>query len=144
MILHNTPFRDFDQLFGRIGALNDAPSRPMPMDAYRRDGNVWVHIDLPGVNSDSIDINVERSVLTVTAERTWNRQDDDRAYLTERPSGVFQRQVHLGESLDTEGIEADFTDGVLTLRVPISETAKARKIEVNAGVNTSAIETSSS
>lgn len=144
MILHNSPFRELDQLFGRGLPLSEGGTRSMPMDAYRRDGNVWVHIDLPGVASDSIDLSVERNVLTVTAERSWTRQEDDHMYLNERPVGVFRRQVHLGESLDAENIEADFTDGVLTMRIPISETAKARKIEIKSNSSKEAIETSAS
>jgi HSP20 family protein len=92
-----------------------------------------VHIDLPGVASDSVEINVERGVLTVSAERDWQREEGDQAYLSERPRGSFRRQVHLGESLDAERIEADLHDGVLTLRIPVAEVAKPRKISIGAG-----------
>ncbi len=122
------PFRDFDSLLGR--AVGRGASS-MPIDAYRRGGDVWVHIDLPGVSADSLDINVERSVLTVTAERNWQLEEDDRVYLSERSRGSYRRQVHLGEGLDAENIEASFTDGVLTLRIPVAEQAKPRKIEIN-------------
>jgi len=127
-MLVQDPFRDFDSLFGRAAGRN---STPMPMDAYRRGSDVWVHVDLPGVSLESIDVNVERSVLTVTAERNWQLEEDDRVYLSERASGTFRRQVHLGEGLDPTGIEAAFTDGVLSLRIPVAEQAKPRKIEVN-------------
>lgn len=100
------------------------------MDAYRRDDDVWVHIDAPGVASDSIDVEVERSVLTVTARRNWQRDDSDHIYVNERPRGTFRRQVHLGDSLDTDNIEADFADGVLTLRIPVSARAKPVKIPI--------------
>jgi len=102
----------------------------MAMDAYRRGEDVWVHVDLPGVAHDSIEVSVERSVLTIAAQRDWRRQDGDQHYLSERQRGSFRRQVHLGDSLDVEEIEADFADGVLTLRIPVSARAKPKKIEV--------------
>lgn len=131
MLLQNSPFRDLDSLFDltRTGSAG----RAMPMDAYRRDDNVWVHIDLPGVAADSIDISVERNVLTVTAERSTAREEGDRSYLAERHRGTFRRQVNLGEGLDADGIEADYHDGVLTLRVPVAQQAKPRKIEIRNG-----------
>ncbi len=128
LLMQNDPFRDLDLLFrgGRSGNGTNA----MAMDAYRRGEDVWVHIDLPGVSADSVDIDVERSVLTVSAERNWQREDGDQMYLTERRRGKFQRQVHLGDSLDVDGIEADFADGVLTLRIPVSAKAKPKKIQI--------------
>ncbi len=126
MLMQNDPF---DLFFRGLGVKGESDHR-MEMDAYRRGSDVWVHIDLPGVAADSVDISVERSVLTVTAERKLHRQDGDQRYLTERAHGTFRRQVHLGENLDVSGIEADFADGVLTLRIPVSEQAKARKIEL--------------
>jgi HSP20 family protein len=128
MLIQNDPLRDFDSWFNRQSGRN---ANTLPMDAYRRDGDVWVHIDLPGVTTDSLDISVERNVLTVSAERNWQRQDGDRVYLAERSRGTYRRQVHLGEGLDAEAIEADFHDGVLTLRIPVSEKAQPRKITVN-------------
>ncbi len=132
MLIQNDPFRDFENLFG-ASRRTATPRASMPMDAYRRGDNVWVHIDMPGVSSETLDINVERSVLTVTAERTWNSEESDKPYLSERYQGTLGRQVHLGEGLDAEGIEADLHDGVLTLRIPVAEKAKPRKIEVNTG-----------
>ena len=132
MLLQNDSFRDlsawFDQLTGRTGN----GQWPMPMDAYKRGDDLWVHIDLPGVAADSIDIDVERNVLTVSAQRTWQRQDGDQVYFAERHRGSFRRQVHLGDGLDAERIEADYHDGVLTMRIPVAETARPRKIAINA------------
>lgn len=143
MLLQNDPFRDFDSLFSRLGTRGTSPMA-MPLDAYRRGENVWVHIDLPGVAADSVDINVERGVLTITAERNWQREDGDQSYLSERPRGSFRRQVHLGESLDADRIEADLHDGVLTLRIPVAEVAKPRKITIGAGQPNPAIEATAS
>jgi HSP20 family protein len=137
MLLQNSPFRDLDTLFNqRMANLTRSAfetARPMPMDAYRRGDNVWVHLDLPGVTADSIDISVERNLLTVTAERAFQSQDGDRLYFDERHEGVFRRQVSLGEGLDAEGIEADYSDGVLTLRIPVAPQAQPRKISVGGG-----------
>ncbi len=135
MLVQNSPFRELDALFNQRPDPRSAwvSGRPMPMDAYRRGDNVWVHLDLPGVAADSIDISVERNVLTVSAERSYQRQEGDRVYFDERHEGTFRRQVSLGEGLDADGIEADYTDGVLTLRIPVAPQAKPRKISVGSG-----------
>lgn len=128
LLMQNDPFRDLDLVLRETRG-----SRQMPMDAYRRGDDVWVHIDLPGVSGDSIDIDVERSVLTISADRRWQREEGDQLYLSERIQGGYRRQVHLGDSLDVDGIEADFSDGVLTLRIPILAKAKPRKISIRGG-----------
>ena len=135
MLMQNSPFRELDSLFNQAftGDARRVAGRPMPMDAYRRGDNVWVHLDLPGVTADSVDISVERNVLTVTAERSYQRQEGDRLYFDERPEGTFRRQVSLGDGLDAETIEADYTDGVLTLRIPVIPQAQPRKINVSSG-----------
>ncbi|MDH3680306.1 MAG: Hsp20/alpha crystallin family protein [Acidimicrobiia bacterium] len=133
MLLQNDPF--FNSVLNRFVDPSSTPSGSFvaPMDAYRRGSDVWVHLDLPGVAADSIDISVERSVLTVSGERWWERRDGDQIYVNDRSQGRLRRQVHLGDGLDAENIEADYQDGVLTLRIPVAEKAKARKITVNAG-----------
>jgi HSP20 family protein len=133
MLFQNDPFRDIDALLGRMGTRSSFTPSAMPMDAYRRENTVWVHIDLPGVTPESIDVGVERSVLTVTAERSWDRKEDDRVYLQERRTGTFTRQVHLGDGLDANAIQADYEDGVLTLRIPFAEQAQPRKISIGSG-----------
>lgn len=133
VLFQNDPFRDFDAVLDRMASRPRANSAAsMAMDAYRRGSDVWVHLDLPGVSADSIDIDLERNVLTVSAQRDWAREDDDQIYVAERRRGTFARQVHLGDSLDADHIEAAYHDGVLTLRIPIAEQAKPRKIAVNA------------
>ncbi len=134
MLMRFDPFRELDREFDRLrfaGAL----SRPaaMPMDAYRRGDRFYVHFDLPGVDPASIDLTVEQNVLTVTAERTWGREDDDELVVAERPQGRFTRQLFLGETLDTDHLEAHYEAGVLTVVVPVAEKAKARRIEVSTG-----------
>jgi HSP20 family protein len=142
MLLQNDPFRDVDAWFDRMaGRSGNGQQWAMPMDAYKRANDVWVHLDLPGVSADSLDIDIERNVLTVTAQRNWQREDGDQMYLAERHRGTFRRQVHLGDGLDPERIEADYHDGVLTLRIPVAEVAQPRKIAINTG--SQAIDTSS-
>ena len=131
MFTQNDPFRAFDGFFDQQQATR--PTGGVPLDAYRRGDDVWVHLDFPGVAADSLDVSVERNVLTVTGERSWQRREGDQVYLAERRSGTFRRQVTLGDGLDAEGIEADYTDGVLTLRVPVAEKAQPRKITVGTG-----------
>lgn len=104
----------------------------MPMDAYREGEEYVIALDLPGVAKDAIDIDVERNMLTVKAERRpAAKADDVQLELSERPLGVFSRQLVLADTLDTERITADYEAGVLTLRIPIAERAKPRKIAIS-------------
>ncbi len=105
----------------------------MPMDAYRDDDSLVVHFDLPGVRADSIDLEIERNGLTVRAERTGAAVEDRETVVAERPSGTFSRQLFLDEALDLDNVTADHTDGVLTLRVPVAEQARPRKISISEG-----------
>ncbi|MFE6594743.1 Hsp20/alpha crystallin family protein [Streptomyces sp. NPDC057781] len=137
MLMRTDPFREFDritqQLFGTTPGTWSRPSA-MPMDAYREGDAYVIAFDLPGVDPDAIDIDVERNMLTVRAERRpVTKSDDIQMELSERPLGVFSRQVVLADSLDTEHISADYDAGVLTLRVPIAERAKPRKISIGVG-----------
>lgn len=128
MLTYNDPFRGLDTLFDQLSSARRTAAAPL--DAYRRGDEVWAHIDLPGVAADSIDIDIERSVLTVTAERGWQAEEGDQLYLNERHQGTFRRQLNLGEGLDADRIEADYHDGVLTLRIPLAEKAKPRKVSI--------------
>jgi HSP20 family protein len=130
MLMRTDPFRDFDRLVQQIVG---TPSQPaaMPMDAYRNHDTFLVQFDLPGVRTDSIDLTVEKNVLTVHAERSRPANGDDvEMVVSERPQGTFSRQLFLGDTLDPDGIEADYQAGVLTLRIPIAERAKPRKVEI--------------
>ena len=144
MLLQNDPFRDIDAWFDRMTGRSAGNGQwPMPMDAYKRGNDLWVDIDLPGVDGDSVEINVERNVLTVSAQRSGERNEGDQVYLAERHRGSFRRQVHLGDGLDAERIEARYSDGVLTLRIPVAAAAQPRKIPVITGSAARAIDTSS-
>lgn len=128
MLMRFDPFSDFDRLSRQMWG--NGRSNFMPADAYRRGERFYIHLDLPGIDPDSIDITVEKNTLTVAAERKWEREADEQILLNERPTGSFSRQFFLGESLDTDSIEAGYDHGVLTVTIPIAETAKARKINV--------------
>jgi len=129
MLMRFDPFSDFDRLSRQVWGPNRANF--MPADAYRKGERFYLHLDLPGVDPDSIDITVEKNNLTVTAERRFETSGDEQMLLNERPAGSYSRQFFLGESLDTDAIEAGYDHGVLTLAIPIAETAKARKIAVS-------------
>ncbi|WP_432477655.1 Hsp20/alpha crystallin family protein [Nocardioides sp. GXQ0305] len=138
MLLRTTdPFRDFDRLTQQIFGTTNRPA-VMPMDAWREGDRFVIEFDLPGVSRDSIDLDVERNVLTVRAERVA-RNGDWEQLASERPRGVFSRQLVLGDNLDLDGIEAGYDDGVLRLTVPVAEKAKPRKIQVS-GSDRTAIE----
>ncbi|MFD8797764.1 Hsp20/alpha crystallin family protein [Streptomyces atroolivaceus] len=131
MLRRTDPFRELDRLAQQFMGASGTWSKPsvMPTDAYREGEEYVVALDLPGVAKDAIDIDVERNMLTVKAERRpVSVGEDVRVELSERPVGVFSRQLALADTLDTERIRADYDAGVLTLRIPIAERAKPRKI----------------
>jgi HSP20 family protein len=134
MLMRTDPFRELDRLTHALFGTNGTRSHPaiMPMDAYRQDGQFVVHFDLPGVDPSTIDINVERNVLTVKAERKPAYGEDIELQANERSRGTFSRQLFLGDTLDTDRVEASYDAGVLTLHIPVAEKAKSRKIEITA------------
>ena len=131
MLMRTDPFRELDRLTQQVLGTNGTLARPsvMPMDAWRDGDTFHVEFDLPGVNPDSIDLDVERNVVTVKAERP-PRAGDAELIAAERPRGVFSRQLILGDNLDTEHIAASYDAGVLTLQIPVAERAKPRKISI--------------
>ena len=139
MLMRTDPFRELDRLTQQVfGNSTGTWSRPtaMPMDAWRSGETFVVAFDLPGVDPDAIELDVERNVLTVKAERRpVTARDEVEMQVAERPLGVFSRQLFLGDTLDAEHIAADYEAGVLTLRIPVAEKAKPRKITITAGDN---------
>jgi len=138
MLMRTDPFRELDrlsqQLFGQQSPGTWSRPSPMPIDAYRAGEEFVVEFDLPGVAADAIELQVEDNVLTVKAERRPSVHGDNvEMQLSERPLGVFSRQLFLGDTLDTERIAAAYDAGVLTLRIPVAEKAKPRKIEITGG-----------
>jgi HSP20 family protein len=130
MLMRTDPVRDFDRL---AEAVFGTQSRPvsMPMDAYRHGDVFVVALDLPGVDADSIDLTVERNVLTVHAERHPSMADNAERVVGERTYGVFSRQLFLGDTLDADQLTAQYDNGVLTIRIPVAEQAKPRRIEID-------------
>jgi HSP20 family protein len=135
MLMRTDPFRELDRLAQHLMGTGTW-SRPsaMPMDAYREGDEYVLAFDLPGASPDAIDIDLERNILTVTAERRPAATADDvQMELSERPLGVFSRRIALADTLDTDNITAGYDAGVLTLRIPIAEGAKPRKIAISGG-----------
>jgi HSP20 family protein len=132
MLMRTDPFRDLDRLTEAMFGTTGRPA-VMPMDAYRDDNTFVVHLDLPGIDADSIDLMVEQNVLTVHAERKPPVGDGAERVVAERSYGVFSRQLFLGDTLDTERMSADYDAGVLTLTIPIAEKAKPRKVQISGG-----------
>ena len=132
MLMQYDPFREIDRLTSGLFRPRDWASW-MPMDAIRKDDRVELRFDLPGVRPDSIDLTVERNVLTVKAERSSGADEGSETLAHERTWGSFYRQVRLGEALDADRVEATYEDGVLHVTVPVAETAKPRKVEVQTG-----------
>jgi HSP20 family protein len=138
------PFRDFDRIAEQmmLGGGRGGP-RSFPMDAYRRADQFFVHLDLPGVEADSIELTAENNVLTVSAARRFETEEGDQVLIRERPQGEFTRQLLLGENLDVDNIEANYENGVLTLAIPVAEKAKPRRISVGGSGGQQTIEGSS-
>jgi HSP20 family protein len=139
MLLRTTdPFREFDRLAEQLLGTTNRPA-VMPMDAWREGDVFQIEFDLPGVARDSIDLDVERNVLTVRAERV-PRNGDWEMLASERPRGVFSRQLVLGDNLDLDRVEAGYDAGVLRLTIPVAERAKPRRIEISRSDEPTAIE----
>jgi HSP20 family protein len=133
MLMRTDPFRELDRFAQQAFGTTARPAI-MPMDAWREGDEFVVELDVPGVDPESLDIDVERNVLTVRAERPGPRSDAE-LVAAERPRGVFHRQIVLGDSLDTDRVRANYAAGVLALRIPIAEKAKPRRIAINNGAD---------
>ena len=133
MLMRTDPFRDLDRLAQQlVGAGTSTRPSVMPLDAWREGDAFVLEFDLPGAQPETLDIDVERNVLTVRAERS-PKNGDWEMLAAERPTGLFSRQLVLGDNLDLDRLEARYDDGVLRLTVPVAERAKPRKIEVTTG-----------
>ncbi|SEQ28565.1 Hsp20/alpha crystallin family protein [Microlunatus flavus] len=129
VLMRTDPFRELDRLSQQLLGTAARPTL-MPMDAWREGDSFHVEFDLPGVDADSIDLDVERNVLTVRADRPF-REGPSELLAAERPRGVFSRQLILGDNLDLDRIQASYSDGVLRLVIPVAEKAKPRKISID-------------
>jgi HSP20 family protein len=131
MLMRTDPFRELDRLAQQVLGTAARPAA-MPLDAWQEDQEFVVAFDLPGVKLDSLNLDVERNVLTVRAERPDPVGENTELIASERPRGVFSRQLMLGDTLDAENVKATYDAGVLTVRIPVAEKAKPRKIEIEA------------
>ncbi|MGW0614224.1 Hsp20/alpha crystallin family protein [Streptomyces sp. NPDC002788] len=132
MLMRTDPFRELDRLTQQVLGSATRPSA-MAMDAYRSGDDFFVHFDLPGIDPETIELDVERNVLNVRAERRSPAPEGAEPLVAERPTGTFTRQLFLGDTLDTERIDASYEAGVLTLRIPVAEQAKPRRIQITGG-----------
>jgi HSP20 family protein len=133
------PFREMDRLLTQVLA-SDRAAATMPMDLYRDGDHYVLHVDLPGADPGTIDVNVEDRTLTIRAERTARTEHDVQWLAKERPVGTYARQLTVGRGLALDRISATYADGVLTLTVPVAEEAKPRRIEVQHGATPTSIE----
>jgi HSP20 family protein len=134
MLMRTDPFRELDRVAQQVLGTTARPAA-MPIDAYRKGDDFVVLFDLPGVDASSINLTVERNVLTVHADRNRPADGEVEMLIGERPQGTFSRQLFLGDTLDTDRLSADYTDGVLRLRVPVREQAKPRRVDINVGTS---------
>jgi HSP20 family protein len=137
MLMRFDPYREFDRLTEQLAS---AAPRVFPMDAYRRGDQFIVQFDLPGVEPAAIELTVEQNVLTVRAERRFEPRPDDEVVVAERPHGSYTRQIFLGDTLDSENMQASSKHGVLTLTIPVAETAKPRRVRVAGSQDAQTIE----
>jgi HSP20 family protein len=123
------PFRQMDRLTSQLLSGTRTPMG-MPMDVWQTDDGFHVCLDLPGVDPDSVDITTERNTLTIKAERRAEYEDGQNVLIAERPQGTFTRQLQLGDTVDTENIQASYSDGVLHLTLPMTQAAQPRRVQV--------------
>jgi HSP20 family protein len=131
MLMRFDPFRELDRITEQLASTASRAPRAFPMDAYRRGEQFIIQFDLPGVEPAAIDLTVEQNVLTVRAERRFEPREGDEVVVAERPQGIYTRQVFLGDTLDSENLQANCEHGVLTLTIPVAATAKPRRVPVS-------------
>lgn len=140
MLMRFDPFREIDRFADQVDQALRRTTSSVPMDAVRHGDQVFINFDLPGVDPDSIDLTVERDVLTLKASRRFERNEGDEVLANERPQGTYTRRVLLGDSLDTGRLEAAYDHGVLSITIPVAEQAQPRKIAVGGAHTRTAIE----
>lgn len=140
MLMRFDPFREIDRFADQVDQALRRTASSVPMDAVRHGDQVFINFDLPGVDPDSIDLTVERDVLTLKASRRFERNEGDEVLANERPQGTYTRRVLLGDSLDTGRLEAAYDHGVLSITIPVAEQAQPRKISVGGAHTRTAIE----
>jgi HSP20 family protein len=140
MLMRFDPYRELDRLTEQLASTASRAPRAFPMDAYRRGDQFIVHFDLPGVEPAAIELTVEQNVVTVRAERRFEPRQGDEMVIAERPHGTYSRQIFLGDTLESENVHANCEHGVLTLTIPVAQTAKPRRVQVGGGPDAQTIE----
>lgn len=138
MLLRFDPFRDLDRVTREVLGAGRVP-QPMPMDCYRDGDTFVVHFDLPGIDTETLEVTEENNTLTVRAQRRTAAPEDATYLVAERPTGAYARQLVVGAGLDLESITAGYHDGVLTLTIPVAEQVKPRRIDVGRSQDSSAV-----
>jgi HSP20 family protein len=129
VLMRFDPFREVDRLANDAWTTLQRRVPFMPIDAYKHDNAYIVHFDLPGVDPSTIELTIEKNVLSLSAKREWDPGEDE-VVVAERPQGTFTRQLFLGEGLDSEHVKAEYDKGVLTVTIPIAEAARPRRVEI--------------
>ena len=119
--------------FARVTRRAFGQSTVMPLDGVRREGDVLLRFDVPGIDPQSLEVTVDRGVLSVTVKRTEERAENDKFFVRERTMGTFTRRLYLSKNLNADAVEATYNNGVLEVRIPVLEQAKPRKVEVRQG-----------
>lgn len=133
MLMRFDPFAELNRLTQQLWSQGwSGAGAVLPMDGYRSGDHYVLHFDLPGIDPASVDLTIDRNLLSVSAERRWEPEEGAQVLFSERPQGSFTRQVQLAEGLDVDDVEASYDNGVLTVRVPVAEAAKPRKVEIGA------------
>ena len=125
MLMRTDPFRQWDRVLEQAGGAFTAP-----IDAYRLGDVVTVQFDLPGVDPDSVDLQIERGELRLNARRRSSAPEGAQYLIRERTDATVTRRLMLGDVLDVEHVDAEYHDGVLTLRMPLRESAKPRRVDI--------------
>lgn len=141
MLMRFDPFRDLDRVTDQFSR---PPRSVLAMDAVRKDEEVVIYIDVPGVSGDDIDVSIEKNELTVSVDRRWTETEGEQVISNERPQGTFTRRIVLSDALDLDQLKAKTSDGVLIIAIPISERSKPRRIDVATDPHDEAIDTTSS
>ena len=133
MLMRFDPFRDLDRFTQGLLGSDGRRMVALPVDAYRSGDEFVLELEIPGVDPSSVDLTVEKNVLTVKVDRNHAWPDGAEVFVSERPEGSITRQFFLGDTLDPSEIKAHCDNGVLRVTIPTAEQAKARKVEIGGG-----------
>ena len=133
------PIRELDSLFdGFFGVGREAAGRGRrwvpAIDVLETDEHLVLRADLPGLGREDVSIEIKDDVLTLSGERKDEQSQEAKGYYRfERSFGQFSRSLRLPAGIDAGAVTADFTDGVLTIRVPKPEAPKPHRVEIGGG-----------